>query len=282
MAYKIVFLPAPMHTPARRLSFFSLVLLLFVAACSPYEKVLKSNDVNLKLTKANEYYDQKKWSRANELYRGIAPVLKGTRNYEPLYLRYAYTFYNMKQYMEAAYHFKNFTDFFPASKDAEEAEYMHAVSLYKDSPKATLEQTTTIKAMEALRSFINMHPNSARVAEARQYLETAREKLEKKEANVARLYYNLRQYRAAAFYYRQVLEEYPMSPNADYYQLMVVKSLYFYAKASIESKQQERYADVAAAYTELKDIFPKSSLIGEAEQYAVLANTQIEKSKAQQ
>lgn len=270
-----------MHTPARRISLFSLIFLLFLAACSPYEKVLKSNDVNFKLTKANEYYDQKKWSRANELYRGIAPVLKGTRNYEPLYLRYAYTFYNMKQYMEAAYHFKNFTDFFPSSRDAEEAEFMHALSLYKDSPKASLEQTTTIKAMDALRSFVNMRPDSKRVPEARMYLDEARDKLEKKEAGVARLYYNLRQYRAAAFYYRQVLEEFPMSPNADYYQFMIVKSLYYYAKASIEEKQPERYADVAAAYTELKDIFPKSTLIGEAQEYATLANNQLQKNKAQ-
>ena len=270
-----------MQTPARRLSFFSLVLILLMTACSPYEKILKSNDVNLKLTKANEYYDQKKWSRANELYRGIAPVLKGTRNYEPLYLRYAYTFYNMKQYMESAYHFKNFTDFFPASRDAEEAEFMHALSLYKDAPKATLEQTTTLKAMDALRSFINMRPNSPRVPEARMYLDVAREKLEKKEAGVARLYYNLRQYRAAAFYYREVLEEYPMSANADYYQLMVVKSLYYYARASIDAKQAERYAAVNDAYTELKDIFPKSTLLGEAAEYATLANTQINKNKAQ-
>lgn len=270
-----------MHTPVRRISLLSLVFLLFMAACSPYEKVLKSNDVNFKLTKANEYYDQKKWSRANELYRSIAPVLKGTRNYEPLYLRYAYTFYNMKQYMEAAYHFKNFTDFFPSSRDVEEAEFMHAISLYKDSPKATLEQTTTLKAMDALRSFVNMHPNSKRVPEARMLLDQAREKLETKEAGVARLYYNLRQYRAAAFYYKEVLEEFPMSPNADYYQFMVVKSLYYYAKASIESKQSERYADVAAAFTELKDIYPKSTLIGEASEYAAMAKNELEKNKAQ-
>jgi len=265
-----------MHTPARRLSLLSLVLLLFITACSPYEKVLKSNDVNFKLTKANEYYDQKKWTRANELYRSIAPVLKGTRNYEPLYLRYAYTFYYMKQYMESAYHFKNFTDFFPASKDAEEAEFMHAVSLYKDSPKASLEQATTIKAIGALQTFLNMHPSSARAAEATQYLQAAREKLEKKEAGVARLYYNLRQYKAAAFYFRQVQEEYPLSANADYYQFMVVKSLYFYAQASVESKQAERYADVSAAYNDLKDIFPKSALIGEAAHYATLAQNQLQ------
>src|ERR1044072_1078189 len=157
-------------------------LICLLGACSPYEKVLKSTDINYKLTKANEYYDKKWYIRANELYKSLMPVMKGTKNYEALYYRYAYSFYYQKDYLDAAYHFKNFTDFFPRSKDAEECEFMHALCLYKLSPKASLEQTNTLKAMEGLQSFIDVRPDSKGLAEANGYMDESRKKLEAKEA----------------------------------------------------------------------------------------------------
>ncbi len=208
----------------RRISlFFAAFAFLLVTSCSPYEKVRKSADVNMKLTAANEYYDKKKWQRANELYHDLLPVLRGTRNYEQLFYRYAYTFYYQKDYPTASLYFKNFTSYFPNSKDAEECEFMHAVCLVKMSPKSNLDQTNTIKAMEALQSFINTHPESKRLTEANGYIEENRKKLETKEASAARLYYNIGQFKAASIAYKEVINQYPESPNSDYYQYMVVQ-----------------------------------------------------------
>src|ERR1043165_2361058 len=131
----------------RRIPFlFTAFALFLTASCSSYERVRKSSDVNLKFTKANEYYEKKNYQRAGELYQDLLPVLRGTRNYEQLFYRYAYTFYYQKDYPSAALYFKNFTNYFPNSKDAEECEFMHAVCLVKMSPKKSLDQTNTIKA----------------------------------------------------------------------------------------------------------------------------------------
>src|SRR5688572_9427173 len=120
--------------------------LALLSSCSGYEKVVKSDDINYKLTKANEYFDKKQYQRANGVYASLLPVMKGTKNFKALYFRYAYSSYYLKDYLSASYHFKNFVDYFPSSKDVEEAEYMHSVSLYKLSPKPTLEQSNTLKA----------------------------------------------------------------------------------------------------------------------------------------
>jgi outer membrane protein assembly factor BamD len=253
--------------------------ILLAASCSPYEKVRKSSDVNLKLTKANEYYDKKKYQRANELYQSLLPVLRGTRNYEQLFYRYTYTFYNMKDYATAALYFKNFTNYFPNSRDAEECEFMHALCLVKLSPKGNLDQTNTLKAMEALQSFINTHPESKRLAEANLHIDDLRKKLEAKEASAARLYYNIGQFKAASFAYKEVINQYPESPNSDYYQYMVVKSLYEYAKSSIPEKQTERYVSTVSAYNELKSAYPNSQFLKDAEHYELLANNNIRKSQ---
>jgi len=264
--------------PLRSIRFIVLPLIVALfSACTGYEKVLKSDDVNLKLAKANEYFDKKQYTKANTLYEGLLPVMRGTKNFEPLYFRYAYSSYYLKDYLSASYHFKNFTDYFPGSKDAEEAEYMHAVSLYKMAPKSSLEQTNTVKAMEAIQSYINTHPESKRLTEANKLMDEMRLKLEAKEASAARLYYNIGQYKAASIAYRAVMQNYPESANSDFYQFMIIRSLYNYAKASVTARQEERFANTVNAFRELKEDYPKSRYIEEAEKLNSQANDNIKK-----
>jgi len=254
-----------------------MLVAILLQACNGYERVKKSNDYNYKLTKANEYFDKKKYTLANQLYYDLIPVMKNTKNYEALYYRYAYSFWYMKDYTSASYHFKNFVDLFPTSKDAEECEYLSAVSLYKMSPKPSLDPTNTMKALEALQSYINTHPDSKRLDEASKYVDVCRRKLEEKEAAAAKLYYNIGQYKAASIAYKSVMRDYPESANTDYYQYMVIRSWYYYAKASIANKQEERYASAVNAYQELVDNYPKSQYIRDAEKYYTLADNNIKK-----
>ncbi len=265
-----------MHMRSIQLIFTGLVLLL-LASCSKYEKVLKSSDVNYKLTKANEYYEKKEYHKASQIYQGILPMVKGTRNFEPMYYRYAWSYYHMKDYLSASYHFKNFVDFFPTSKDAEECQYMQAVSLYKMSPKYTLEQTNTIKAVEAMQAYINMNPDSKRLSEANNYIDEARKKLEQKEAAAAHLYYNIGQYKAAGVAYKSVLRNFPESPTAEYYHYMIVKALYYYARQSVEDKQEERYANAISAYNDFKEEYPNSQYLRDAEAFHARADNSIKK-----
>ena len=260
----------------RALTLLALPLIFLAASCSSFDKALKSNDVNFKLTKANEYYDKKQYQRANELYKTLVPVVRGTRNYEPLYFRYAYSYYMLKDYLSSSFHFKNFADQFPTSRDADEAEFLHAVSLYKMSPKASLEQVNTIKAMEALQDYLNQHPGTKRAGEINGYLDAGRKKLEEKDASAAKLYFNMGQYKAASIAYQSVLREYPESPAGDYYQYMVVRSLYNYARRSVADKQEERFGNALTAYRELTELYPASAYVKEAEPLQASATASIE------
>jgi len=254
-----------------------LVLVTLLCSCSGYEKVLKSHDVNYKLTKANEYYEKKQYQRANELYAALIPIMRNTRNYEQVYYHWAFSYFYMKDYMNASYHFKNFVEFFPTSKDAEECEFMHGVALFKMSPKFSLDQTSTIKTMEALQSYVNTHPLSKHMAEANGYIDACRAKLELKEADAAQLYFNITQYKASGIAYKSVMRNFPESKNADYYQFMVVKSFYNYANASVIEKQEERFAISINAYKELSDAYKNSKYLRDAEKIYTLANSKVKK-----
>jgi len=253
-----------------------LIVVLF-ASCSGFEKIRKSSDVNYKLTKANEYFDKKDYRHSNELYRELMPVMKSTRNYEALFYKYAYTFYYLRDYVEASYYFKNFTEYFPISKDAEECEFMSAVCLFKYAPKYTLDQTNSVKALEALQSYVNRYPKSVRMEEANKYIDATRKKLESKQADAAKLYYNISQFKAATVAYKSVLRNYPESPNADLYQYMIMRAMYKFAKVSILEKQDERFSNAIAAYNDLKASYPHSAYLADADKLYAEADNNLKK-----
>jgi len=257
--------------------FITIFVLLFGACKSAHEKVLKSTDINYKLEKANEYYDQKKWYKASAVYETLMPTFRGTKNYEQLYYRYCYAFYYQEDYLSASYQFKNFIENFPKSPLAEECEFMHATCLFKMSQKFSLDQTSTYKAMDALQTYISMHPNSKRLTEANNYIEIGRAKIEMKDANSAKLYFNIGQYKAATVAYKSLLENYPDSKSLDLYHFMIMKSFYKYASASVLAKQEERFSEAVSAYKELESITPKSSYLSEAEKYYTSAQNNIKK-----
>ena len=251
--------------------------LTLFCSCGHFEQIRKSSDVNYKLTKANEYFDKKDYSHAYELYKDLMPIMKSTRNFEALYYRYSYTFYYMKAYIDASYSFKNFTEYFPTSKDAEECEFMSAVCLFKFAPKYTLDQSNSIKALEALQSYVYKYPNSKRLAEANQYIDATHKKLENKEADAAKLYFNISQFKAATVAYKSVLRDYPESVNGDLYQYMIMKSMFKYAKASVPEKQEERFANAISEFRVLKDNYPQSKYIPDAEKLNIEANNNVKK-----
>jgi len=270
-----------MRLRLKNLLYLYIGLVLFTS-CGGFEKIRKSSDVNYKLTKANEYFDKKDYQHANALYKELMPIMKSTRNYEALFYKYAYTFYYLKDYVEASYYFKNFTEYFPTSKDVEECEYMSAVSLFKYAPKYTLDQTNTIKSLEALQSFVNKYPASSRMTEANKYIDESRLKLEHKQADAAKLYYNINQFKSATVAYKSVLRNYPESPNADQYLFMIMKANFRYAKGSELSKQEERYAMALSTYRELKDTYPKSAYIADADKLYTEADNNVKKLRNEQ
>ena len=253
------------------------IALAIFSSCGGFEKIRKSSDVNYKLTKANEYYASKDYHHANELYKELLPIMKSTRNYEALYFKYAYTFFYLKDYIEASYFFKNFTETFPNSKDAEESEYMSAYCLFRYAPKYTLDQTNSMKALEALQTFTSRYPTSKKIPEANKLIDESRRKLELKQADAAKLYYNINQFKAATVAYKSVMRNYPESNNGDLYQYMIVKSMFKYAKASVADKQEERYASAISAYNELKENYPQSKYIADADKIYTEADNNVKK-----
>lgn len=258
------------------------VFALLTASCNKYNKILKSKDAEYKLKMADEFFANKKYKIAQQLYEELFTVFKGSTKFEELYYKDAYCFYYMKQYRDAENLFKGFLEVFPNSPKAEEVDYMRAYSFFKQSPKVELEQVATAKAMGMMQTFINTHPGSERIKDATEVIDKCRAKLELKEARSAELYYNLGQYRAAAIAFTNLLNNYPETAKGEDYKLKVVRSYYRFAKLSVPDKQVERYEQVITEYQDFVDRYPESKLLKDAENYKNLSQNHIKVIKNEQ
>lgn len=259
-----------------------LISSLFLFSCNKFGKVLKSKDFEYKLKMADEYFTTKKYRYAEQLYLELFPVYKGTEKFEELYYKYAYTAYYQKNYLDAENLFKGFLEVFPNSSRAEEVSYMHAYCFFMQSPKVELEQTNTTKAIGLMQTFINNYPTSARVKEATSIIDNSRQKLEVKDYNNAKLYYNLFQFRAAGIAFTNLLNSYPESVKGEDYKLMAIKCYYEFAKLSIVEKQVERFEKVITEYNDFLDRFPESKNFKEAETFSKSSHNYIKEIQNEQ
>lgn len=254
------------------LAIFAFLLLM---GCQPVNKILKSNDKHYKLRMAEQYFAKKKYVQAQLIYEDIMPAFRGEKEFEDIYYKYAYTAYYQKDYLNAENLFKSYLEVYPNGPRSEEVDYMRAYTFYKQSPKAALDQTATMKAIGMLQTFINTHPGSARNKEATAIIDELRLKLETKDMKAAQLYYDIGQYRAAAVAFNTMLNEYADTERADHYKLMAVKSYFRFAELSVEDRKAERFEKVIEEANDFMDRFPESPLAKEVQEYVTLSKNNL-------
>lgn len=252
-------------------------LVLFASSCSEsYQKVLKSTDFDYKLKKANEFYDKGEFSKAIPLYEELIPIIKGTKNIDEVYFKYAMCHYREANFLISGFHFKNINDNYALSPFAEESLFMNAQCQYEMSAEVPLDQTYTKKAIDAFQLYINSYPNSTKLDECNLKIDQMRRKLEMKALAAAELYLRTRQYKAAAVSFANILVDFPDTRDAEKISYNVVKSYYLYAENSIASKQKERYESVLSAYKNFSRRYPNSTFLKDAQKYNEQALEKLE------
>ncbi len=258
-----------------------LSLLVLTSCASKFGKVMKSKDKEYKLKMAEQYYANKDYDKAQQLYSDLLPLYKGDSRFEDIYYKYAYTSYYLKDYENAENLFKTYGENFPNSAKVEETEFMRCMSYYKQSPKVDLDQTNTVKTIALLQAYISTHPDSKRINDANGIIDTCRAKLELKEFNNAQLYFNLGFYKAAGVAFSVLIDDFPDSEKSDSYALSSIKSYYRYAEMSVVERQEERFEKVITDVNDFEQRFPDSKLLADATTYKTQAENYIKKLQIQ-
>lgn len=232
---------------------------LLLVSCGEYEKLLKSSDYELKKQKAIEYYEAGKYVKATELFAQVLPRYRASDEAEQLTWLNARAFYELGDYIMAGTYYANFSGTYPFSRYAEESLFMAAYCDYRMSPRPALDQEYTRKAIEGFLLFKRRYPTSDKIAEADKVIKEMEEKLVEKSYISARLYYDMKQYRAATVALNNSLNEYPTTKYREEMMYLKLNSHLLYAEYSFSDKQMERYLIAYDEYLSYIEEYPKGA-----------------------
>lgn len=242
-----------------------LITIVLLGSCDGYEKLIKGNDFDAKYEAAMNYYNNKNYTKAIQLYENLIMHYHGKENAENIAWYYGQSLLAEKDYFSAGYQFSNFFKRFPYSERAEEALFIAADCKYHESPEYYLDQKQTKEAIDAYESFVDRYPTSIHVPEINAHLDELRGKLMRKDYENAYGYYLTENYNAAYVSLQSFLNNYPDTPmkeDAMYYQLV---SSYEYAINSQENKMKERLQQVINDFEKFNSSFGESKYKSQAQ-----------------
>ncbi|WP_246455431.1 outer membrane protein assembly factor BamD [Hymenobacter citatus] len=252
---------------------------LLLGSCSGYQKLLKSNDVNKKYEAAIKYYEEGDYFKAGTLLEELQPLLKGRPEAEKAQFFFANTNFKQSNYVLSAHYFKSFYETYPNSQYAEEAMFLHAKSLFRDSPEYELDQTNTLSANESIQEFLNRYPESTFRPEVENMSQELQKKLENKAFQGAKLYQQLRYYQSAVVALGNFQQQYPASVYSEDAAYLKLESQFNLAKESVAEKQRERYLEAVAFYQQFIDAYPSSRNLKSAENMYDFARKELDRLK---
>ncbi len=251
-------------------------LIIFIFSSCKFQKILKSTDYELKFEKAKEYYQEKDYIKATQLFDELLTIYKGSSKAEEVNYYYAECYYGNRDFILAGYYLKRFANMFPNSEHAEQCLYQSAKCFYYDSPNYKLEQTNTYKAIQEFQLFINKYPKSNRIDTCNNMIDKLRDKLEMKSYYNSKLYYELGDYKAAIIALKNAIKDFPDTKFREEILFYIFESSFLYAKNSIIKKKKERYIKALDEYYVFIDEFDSSKFLKKAEKNFDVAVKKIE------
>jgi len=254
------------------------ILILCVAAvllvsCSEYQKVLKETDTKAKYEMAEKLYNEGDYKRAVRLFEQIAPTYVGKPQGERVMFFFADSYFKNGDYYLSGYQFERFIKSYPRSDKIQEASFLGAKSYYMLSPRYSLDQTDTDKALLKLQTFINNYSESEYFEEANVMAKELTTKKEKKQIEIAKQFnklgkFNLPVLISAITALDNFITDNPGSvyrEEALYYRIEATTVL---ALNSTIDKQQERLEEALDSYNNLLRYFPETKFKDEADKLA--------------
>ena len=224
---------------------FIVVLSFAFSSCGEYQKALKSDDYELKYKVAKALYDKGDYNRSMRLWEKVVGYYIGRPQGEDALYMYADSFYKRKKYLLAGYQYERFLKNYPRSEKAEEVLFLQGKCNFLESPKYSLDQDATYKALDQLQEYIDRYPNGAYLREANNMVLELLNKLQHKSFDNFLVENPGSTFREEAMYYR-------------------LHSAYELAKNSIKSKEKQRFEEAKSYYELFSRTYPESNFMTKA------------------
>ena len=205
-----------------------------------------------------DYFNQKKYTKAAQLFESMAVLTSGTERDDTVQYYWGLSNYRNKDFYTAESNFASFTENFPRSPFAAEAQFYRLDCLYRATYRWELDQLPTRSCMASIMEYIRENPEDEHLSACRAMLADLQERLDRKDFEAGKLYYKMEDYPAARLKLQNVLKT-----NADnvyreevlYYTAL---SSYHYARLSVAAKQRDRYLTFVDDYLNFVGEYPES------------------------
>ncbi len=195
----------------RRTRVLELILLLAAGlawGCSSKQATtLKGDEVYF--AEGQKALQKKRYLEAVEKFQRLVSNYPGSPLVADAQYYLAEAYFRSEDYVNAVFEYQRLVDAYPASQWLDEAQFQIAESYFRQRRRPELDQKETDEALTHFRLFLEDHPDSPLVEEARQRIAACRGQLAHKIYLNARLYHRQGYLEAAAMIYQQVMQDFP-------------------------------------------------------------------------
>ena len=203
---------------------------------------------------AKREYQKKDWSEAVIEFQKLIFNYPGFARADSAQFLLAMSYFKDKEYPLAAGEFNRVVSSFPTSPLTDDALFYTGVCALEQSPGAHLDQRSTYLAVERLEIFLEEHPESELVPQAKEKLFEARFKLAEKTYKTGELYVKMKDYDAALIYLNEVLNLYGDTDWAAK-ALFLIGELY---------SKQKKFDEATKTFQEFVEKYPQDKLTNKA------------------
>lgn len=186
----------------------TLIMMVCLTGCSKQTPLVEMDDETAFYYLKN-LFDKGKFVDASEGFDYFTLNFSGSAFVDSAQSLLGRSHYKLKEYILAADAFEELYRRFPRSRLVPDAMYMVGECYWKLSPKYSLDQEATEKAIDALQGFIDYYPDyTERVVQAQELIDNCREKLAHKGYANGIIYLKMKDHAAAIIYFQEVVDNY--------------------------------------------------------------------------
>jgi outer membrane protein assembly factor BamD len=195
-----------------------LVILLFVsfaAGCGSSGSDISTDDPDKAYQTAKKSYDKEDYLQAIDDFTFIKVKFAGSAVSDKSQFYLGMSYLKRQEFLLAAYEFEYLIKNYTTSPYVTDARFQLGMSYYGLSPKYSLDQTYTYMAINEFKNYLELYPTDKNSPQAEAKVRELRNKLALKLYESAELYNRMEDYKAATYYYENVVSEYYDTEYAD-------------------------------------------------------------------
>jgi outer membrane protein assembly factor BamD len=151
---------------------------------------------------------------ASEQFQRLVSNFPGSQRVAEAQFMLAEAYFCSEDWINSGFEYQRIVDIYPSSEWVTESQFKIGEAYFRQLRRAELDQKETFEALTAFRHFIEDHPDSPRVEDARQRIVDCRNLLAQKQYESGHLYHRQGHLDAAKITYEEVLRNYP---DTDWY-----------------------------------------------------------------